>query len=192
MIKCSGVKEDKPRRTPIDIVCRTETGEEIPIELKYKTNKMTCTDHHGEEFNLTQQGAVDAGRFGLRRDIYRVEQYLKKPESAKKGYVIMLTNDRKYLKNINGSNSIDCHFSCHNKALIKEIDRGWNLEKVKSKGFIVDAVTMQAKKGTKLHWTSEGQYFHKLDLENRYQINWIPYSKIDNSEFKFCLIEVKS
>ena len=190
MIKRSGVKEDQPRRTPIDIVCRTETGEEIPIELKYKTKIMTCTDHHGEEFNLTQQGAVDTGRFGLRRDIYRVEQYLKKPESAQTGYVVMLTNDHDYLKNIEDSNSIDCHFSCHDEAIIERIDQGWNLDKVKEKGFIEDPVTMEAKKGSKLHWTSEGQYYHKLDLGNEYQIHWLPYSKIGKSEFKFCIVEV--
>ena len=62
-------------RAPIDVVIHDKNGDLIPIELKYKT-KNTNLDFYGENYKLTNHGAVDIGRYSFRKDIYRIEQYL--------------------------------------------------------------------------------------------------------------------
>jgi hypothetical protein len=166
-------------RAPIDIVIIDKNGNTIPIELKYKTKKAHIS-FNNEEYKLTAQGANDIGRNSFRKDIYRIEKYKNIHPNCNVGYVLILTNDEKYFdKNVFESNTLDKHFSFHDGVEIKKNDEGWYYEKVN-----------EDKYNSKNHWTFKKELSYKLDLLNDYKINWKEYSKIENMQFKFCLIEV--
>lgn len=64
------------------------------IELKYFTRKWAGVSD-GQQFSLKQQGANDYGRYGLVKDIQRIEEFVRlRPGSN--GAAIALTNDEAY------------------------------------------------------------------------------------------------
>lgn len=169
-------KKEHKVNASVDILVYTEQGVPVPIELKYKTKKLdTCVDVDGEKYDLTQQGAHNIGRYNFRKDIYRVEKQLEQLDNAEVGYVLKITNDLAYINNdVSETGNLDKNFSCHEGATIESGERHWHY------------------KGTdKKHWTIiKGQRF-LLDLKNDYPVRWETYSNVKNSEFKYCLIEVK-
>lgn len=60
----------------------------------------------------------------------------------------------------------------------------------KNKYIEKDGVLVYEDNLKKKHWTFDGDLKYKLNLKKEYEIKWQEYSKIKDSVFKFCLIEV--
>lgn len=179
-------------RAPIDVVIIEDNGNLIPIELKYKTKK-TLLDSEDESYQLTEHGAVDIGRYSFRKDIYRIEQYLDSHDNSSTGYVLIITNDKAYFDfDISHKETYDKFFSFHNNALIKSKDSGWNYSKINLGKYEKRAGDNRwwYKDKMKPHWTCSKELFYKLDLQSDYRINWIEYSSLPETDFKYCLIKI--
>ena len=84
------------------ILLNEETGEFIPIELKYKTKSVGITNR----FDLSNQAAQNSGRYAYIKDIKRIEDLRKGSSKSKNingplkeflfGFAIFLTNDKSY------------------------------------------------------------------------------------------------
>src|SRR5690606_25860400 len=127
--------DDLIARAPIDIVVIDKESRVIyPIEIKYKTTKVDLVE--GDEYySLANHGANDVGRYSFRKDIYRIENVDLKmmgfEDYTKRGFVFILTNDRKYyLNDVSAKNSLDAHFSFHHGAVLSKDYIGWNLAKL--------------------------------------------------------------
>lgn len=141
-------------------------GKTYAIELKYKTKKLSYIDKDDEEFNLLNQSAQDIGRYDFIKDVVRLEGFVKKHKNSV-GYAIILTNDRGYWRQSN-RDTVDSDFRIHEA---KEL-RGslkWDI---------------RASEGTR-----RGRDII-LKLNGFYTINWNHYSDINNSEFKYALVEI--
>jgi hypothetical protein len=190
MIDRNGIKTTV--RAPIDIIVIDENGYSIPIELKYKTAKVDITDN-GEEYSLTAHGATDIGRYGFRKDIYRVEQYLSSQHKCENGFVFILTNDALYFNNDSIKNVLCKNFSFHEGKVISKSDDSWHYnDSHKTKYTTLDENDnvwkhLHTKNN---HWTCEKELFYKLDLLNDYTVNWLEFSEIGNVVFKYCLFRI--
>ncbi len=98
----------------IDILVRND-GCSYPIELKYKTKKLSATVG-GEKFLLKNHGAQDIGAYDCIKDIYRVESFADKLDGFKCGYILWLTNDPYYWNAPNNANAGYAAFSIHHGA----------------------------------------------------------------------------
>jgi len=179
-------------RAPIDVVIIEKSGNLIPIELKYKTKK-TKLESGGENYELTEHGAVDVGRYSFRKDIFRIEQYLESHPNSKTGYVLILTNDNAYFEtDVSKKDNFDKFLSFHDNAVINKQDKGWNYEKIDGNKYECrkDDKRWWYKDIKKLHWTCKKELFYKLDLRNDYEIAWITYSSLIETNFKYCLIKI--
>ena len=65
------------------------------IELKYKTQQL-LTLAGGELYSLQSHGAHNHSRYDFLSDVQRLEQVLQEHRSAKRGFAVLLTNDRSY------------------------------------------------------------------------------------------------
>lgn len=181
-------------RAPIDIFLITPAGKEIVIELKYKTKRIKDIEINEETFSLANHGAALVGRFSFRKDIYRIENYLSNSKKCSKGYVFILTNDMTYPdKDLSEENNLDKNYSFHHNAIIKAKDDGWCYEKIDNEKYTFNEKDKQwiSKLDDKPHWTSQKDYVYQLQLMSDYKVAWERYSKVENQEFKYCLIEVK-
>lgn len=177
-------------RAAIDIVVmNSKTGSFYPIELKYKTKKCKI-DIDGEIYNLTEHGAADIGRFSFRKDIFRIEQLVKKNDNAVQGFFIVITNDEKYRNDISNKSTLDKNFSFHENAMLNKEDESWNNEKQLVDGYSLND-SFELVKNNKLHWSSKGDYFYKLDLENTYRVQWKEYSILDTTELYSSIVEIR-
>jgi hypothetical protein len=167
-VRKKGKKDlDKNKDYYIDILLITSSGEQIPIELKYKTSSLAYIDNNKikEEFLLKEHGAKDIGRYLFIKDIMRIE-YLKNQNNISKGYVIFLTNESNYWIKSNRK-SVDENFKLfEDKVLPKNKFLVWN---------------------SNANWTKD---FPKLKLNSDYKINWINYSKVKDKEFKYIILEI--
>lgn len=121
--------ETRPRRgLHLDLAFINEvTGAYSAIELKYLTRRWTGTVA-GQDFELKEHGAHDNRRFDTVKDIARVESVVRDlPRSN--GAVVVLTNDRRYIDDAQGSTSNDSQFRLHEGAML-EGRRSWLREKV--------------------------------------------------------------
>ena len=178
-------------RAPIDIIVYDKNGKSIPIELKYKTKKLE-TEFDRESYNLTNHGATDIGRYSFRKDIYRIEQYLSKEENSDFGIIFILTNEDNYINNnVGEKETFDKHFTCHHNSKFEKEFKGWNYSKIDTAKYVKQNNTWKYINQNKKHWTFKGDKTYKLELKNDYLINWQEYSKLDKSEFKYCLIKVE-
>ena len=183
-------------RAPIDIVIIDEMGNYIPIELKYKTKKTKIESTgilNDDKYELANHGASDIGRVSFRKDIYRIERFLESnSENCKVGFVIILTNEKEYWDNILEKEILNRHYSFHNNMNIPKDDPGWYYKALNDSKYIeIKGVWHYIDDPKKKHWTFVGDLKYQLNLKKEYEINWRKYSKIDQSEFQFCLIEVR-
>jgi len=187
-------------RAPIDIVViDTESMVIYPIEIKYRT-KIATIESYGENYSLANHGANDVGRYSFRKDIYRIENVDFKQMGfvgfAKKGFVFMLTNDRKYYQNdVRAKNSLDVNFSFHHGATLKADYLGWNYKKLPENKYYYDDIP-PLETSLKKHWTAGKEYVYQLGLKSEYNIQWNHYStftleKGKVEDFKYCLIEIE-
>lgn len=87
----------------LDIVVKKD-GEYCPVELKYKTKKVTRSISRFDE-KLTEevvvmknQGAQDLGMYDFWKDVRRVELVRNRFERVKGGLAVFVTNDEFYTK----------------------------------------------------------------------------------------------
>lgn len=184
--------EKKIVRAPIDMIVIDINGDTYPIELKYKTKKANILFNE-ENYILAEQGAADTGRFSFRKDIFRIEKYKSKNLNYKRGYVLILTNDKSYFeKNVFENDNLDKHFSFHNGMIINRSDLSWNYNKMDITKFILNENNTLCDIQSKKHWTCKPEYFFKLDLLEDYEITWEDFSKFEKTTFKYCLIKIKA
>ena len=158
----------------IDIVVFFE-DKSIPIELKYKTDKLYKDDNkkyniENEDFLLKDHAAQNIGRHNFLKDIERIENISEFLE----GYTIWLTNSEKY----------------------------WNspksIEKTTSKNFTVHH-NANIKCNSTLEWNEHTDIktineYKKITLKNNYTVSWEDYSAIKtekNNTFKYCITTIK-
>jgi len=179
-------------RAPIDILVYDKNGKSIPIELKYKTKKFK-TEFNGESYSLTNHGATDIGRYSFRKDIYRIEQYLSQEKNSDFGIVFILTNENNYIENnVGKKETFDKYFSCHQNSVIEKEYKGWNYSKIDTTKYEKKDNLWKYINQQKNHWTFTGDKTYKLDLKNEYSIQWKEYSKLNGTEFKYCLIKIEN
>lgn len=106
-------------RVHLDIAFEKD-GNYTAVELKYLTRGWS--GHvNGQRYDLKTQSAHDRGRYGVVRDIWRIEQFANRPKSN--GAVVVLTNDPSYL-NSSGRVTRDAAFRIHDGAVISGL-RAW-------------------------------------------------------------------
>jgi hypothetical protein len=177
------------------------------LELKYKTKelskefekKLVKYMDKDDEYELKDQGACDIGRFLFRKDIYRLEQAIKKlPNSNCKGYFIVITNDPGYTEDISRKTRLGKMYSFHDNKELVALDPGWNYKQ--DNGTYV--CSHKHPKDDK-HWTCISDRAFKLDLkkDNKYKVEWKRYfpelianyaetDKEKKEAFRYCIVEV--
>lgn len=105
--------ESEPNKY-IDILVRNN-GCSYPIELKYKTKKLSAT-MGGEQFLLKNHGAQDIGAYDFIKGICRVESFANNLDGFKCGFVLWITNDPYYWNAPNNANAGYAAFSVHHGA----------------------------------------------------------------------------
>ncbi len=172
----------------IDILI-IEDGCLYPIELKYKQKRMEIT-FNDEHFNLTEHSAHPDNRYLFRKDIYRVEQFVKNHGKSKKGFVIFLTNDVNYQNDISNTLQLSSFYSMHN-AIIPLNDPGWNYQDIESYQFN-QISSKWINNNNKVHWTCKNELFDVLNLTKNYQIEWSLYSSFNENRefFHYILLEI--
>lgn len=135
-----------------------------PIELKYKTEEL---DNEKDVF-LKKQGARDQGRCNFLWDISRIEQLKKAyPDNFAKGFVIFITNDKKYTENV--KNSVDEKFSLgEGRNILANEELSWNTD---NKGTI-------------------GGCPVKIIFEHNYTISWTEFMEIELQNGRFFILKV--
>ena len=140
----------------------------IPIELKYKTNKLKYND-----FDLKHQSANDLACYDYLKDIQRVESLMTNPK-FEKGFSIFLTNDLGYL-NKPYSNAGYKEFSIYDgRKIYKDTSLNWG----ESSG----------------EGTRKGRE-DPITLKFNYHFKWKDYSNLNsnssNDKFKYLLSEIQ-
>jgi len=188
MVNRDGIKSTVV--APIDIVLKSK-GKYLPIELKYKTLSYKG-NVNAEEYDLKDHSAIDEGRYRFRKDIYRVEKFIK-TNVCDIGYVIQLTNNDHYKDNITGKNNYDRNYSMHDGYKIPAKDKNWNYENKKGIKRGRDSNALINESNNQVHWTCKKENFYCLNLENDYTCKWIDYSKNDKDDYCFnaCYVVIK-
>lgn len=95
-------------RGALDLLIRFDQ-KEIALELKYLCCRMSYTDND-EVFNLKNQSAQDLRRYGVLKDVMRMEKFCEAHPKAKAG-VLVLTNDQSFWKGPNSEIVSSAEFS---------------------------------------------------------------------------------
>jgi len=170
--------DNEKKRVYFDIYFILEEIEYV-IELKYKTtliDKKEMIETNKEAFYLKHHGADDITRYAIRKDIYRVEQFVNQKEN-RKGFVIFLTNDPVYSKNISNNNNLNKNLSLHDEFIIEKEIECWN--------------RTEEQMNNPKHFTKSKELSYKLNLRNEYEVKWENYSNILNSEFSYLFLDIK-
>ncbi|MBD3730886.1 MAG: hypothetical protein IE933_14395 [Sphingomonadales bacterium] len=94
------------KRGSTDIVVRLEDAS-VGIELKYLTRRLAC-EFEGEMFRLKAHGATDLRRYDILKDVQRLERF--NLAHGGPSYVIALTNDPAYWREVARTGTIDAAF----------------------------------------------------------------------------------
>ncbi|MCM1286660.1 MAG: hypothetical protein NC240_00015 [Clostridium sp.] len=167
-----GVEEDflkKNRLAYIDImVVDKKSGKFYPIELKYRTKKAKIRNKYIEEIDLKDHGAYDAGSYGYLRDVCRINEFKENHKgNFGTGYAIILTNDGRYLSELENEKSYSAFWIGHGKDKTFNINTGTAVGKV------------------------DGKY-RKLDIKFDIEMKWKKTTiKNSESELYYIITEVK-
>lgn len=158
----------QPQRGYVDIWL-AGNGEEVGIELKYKTRGLSTTVD-GEVFDLLNQGAQDIARYDTLKDIQRLERVVEVVPGSK-GFVLLLTNDQLYWKAPRRATSVDSSFHLHEgRTLAGEL--AW--------GELASAGTRKGREAA-------------LRFAKSYTLNWRSYSRVPalgNAVFRYALFGI--
>ena len=140
-------------------------GTRLGVELKYKTRHLKTTI--GEEpYHLRTQGAHDIGRYDFLADVMRIEGLIEAGR-IDHGVTIFLTNDRNYWRDTGRTNRIDEMFRVHEG---RELSGELSWADHASDG------TTQSRE-------------RPLQLGGEYVADWIEYSEVEGSRFRYLLLE---
>ena len=113
--------ETRPARGMHLDVAFEKDGCYTAVELKYLTRGWSG-EVNGQHYDLKTHSAHDRGRYGVVRDVWRVEQFASRPNSN--GAVVVLTNDPSYLSPSSRA-SRDAAFRIHDGAVLAGL-RAWD------------------------------------------------------------------
>ena len=145
-------------------------GEQILIELKYKTHALHTTVD-GEAYLLRNQGAQDIGRYDFLKDLERLEGLVREGV-GRRGVAILLSNDHGYWQAAR-SHTVDAAFRLHEGSLLKGL-RHWDAN---------------AASGTKRSREAP------IQLRGNYRNRWRDYSRVAEGaggQFRYLLHEVRA
>lgn len=165
------IRLDEVHRSYIDILIRNENGLYIPVELKYKTNRLNC-NFDDSVYELSNQSAEDITRYGYLKDISRLEKFSELEEKFIVGYAILLTNQ------CNVWNDSYCGFgNTFENFLINE-------------NIVVESGVKKWSDNTSKNIK---QAYPSFELKQSYQIKWFDYSDFNqtNGCFKIAITEIK-
>jgi hypothetical protein len=171
--------DDTKKRVYFDIYFKLEEFEYV-IELKYKTtliDKKEMIETKEEAFYLKHHGADDITRYAIRKDIYRVEQFVNQKEK-RKGFVIFLTNDPVYSKVISNKKNLNKNLSLYNGFIIEKKIDCWN--------------RTEEQMNNPKHFTKSKELSYQLNLRNEYEVKWENYSNVLNSEFRYLFFNINN
>lgn len=157
-------------RVHLDLLFQ-KPGEELAIELKYKT-RVSKFSHQGEEYSLRNHSAQDIGRHDFIKDVQRFERYVALHPTAE-GFAILLTNDRTYWSKSSRSDSVDSAFRIHEGRILQ--------------GRV--AWGSGASDGTKR------KREEPIDLQLTYDMHWYDYSSFGvglSDTFRYVLLRISS
>lgn len=146
-------------------------GEELAIELKYKTRLLQLS-HEGEMYSLRNQSAQDIGRHDFIKDVQRLENFVLDHPGAS-GVAVILTNDRTYWNETKKSSAVDSAFRIHEGRVLQG-SLTWGGD---------------ASDGTKANREEP------LVLKDRYQMQWSDYSTFgpDHAQqFRYLLLYIRN
>ena len=105
---------------------------------------------------------------------------------------MILTNEKAYFDtDVSEKHNFDKYLSFHDKFVIKRSDRGWYYGKIdKEKYELRGDNKWWYIENNLVHWTCNKELFYRLDLMNDYVADWITYSTLSQTEFKYCLIKI--
>jgi hypothetical protein len=161
---------NKEPKEYIDILIR-HNGFSYPIELKYKTTKLSLIEKE-EEYSLKNHSARDNGCYDCIKDICRMESFADAIANYKYGYVLWLTNDSGYWKPVKSTVG-HAEFS---------IEEGITLTGTMKWGSHLSAGTIAGRE-------------EPLSLKAKYTTHWNTYGPsrqdVKNGEFRYVLLKVK-
>lgn len=169
----SDVPGEESKRKHLDILVKLG-GQEIPIELKYKTAHLLWPGLDGAVHELKNHSAVDLGRYDCLKDVQRIEDLSGKLSGFSEGYAVWLTNEPAYWKAPDKKVvANDAAFRIHEGATSKG-SMEWQDEKRPS-------VTDNRKDG--------------IEPKGVYPITWQTYSEVDAAGkdlFKYAVVKVEA
>ncbi len=144
----------------------------IPIELKYKTAPLN-KKINDEIFQLKNQLAYPPNEYAFLKDIERIEEIielLKKKNRISYGFVVFLTNDKRYWEGSKEEEPVDKEFLIYEGRAISSTLR-WSVK------------TQGAKKGKEA----------PIVLKGNYIIKWNNYSNLENvknGNFRYIILNI--
>ena len=161
------IKEPKKYK---DLIVKHK-GYVYPIELKYKTKKLSISIGE-EQYFLKDHGAQDLGAYDCIKDICRIESLANHLSGFRNGFVIWLTNDPFYWRLPSRPDVGYAEFSIHNGSKKSGLMR-W--------GSNLGAGTIRGRESDLL-------------LRSEYEVTWNGYSDlgIRNGLFKHTLLSIDS
>ena len=144
----------------------------IPIELKFRKKEVKITENDGETYDLKTHGAKDCGCYNYLYDIQRIEEIREyKKSDFVRGFAIMITNDKSYLKKPR-KNAAYLNFSIHiGRDLKITIDECGN-EKKNDK---VELDWLNRSLENKKKWYETSEHYKKKISIDDYKIQWLLY-----------------
>lgn len=150
----------------LDIVIR-KGNEYLPIELKYKTKKISekKLKRFGEDLGifeiLKNQGAQNLGKYNFWKDVRRLELLRDKFSTIHNGIAVFVTNDEYYTKSAkdSGVSPFDMNEGDHGT------DKSWNKD------------------------LSCAETYPKFEVEKCYSIEWRKV-ELDSEQFYYCILVV--
>lgn len=158
---------DTGQRNHLDLLLKDQSRH-IAFELKYKTSKTTISIDD-EIFSLRNHGANDVGRYDFLKDIHRIERYVQ-THPGSEGFVIFLTNDKKYWKQSRMQDTVDAAF---------KIDEGRIITGELSWGIGASEGTMKNRKNS-------------IIIKGSYDLKWHDFVHIENQQFRYVVVHVHS
>lgn len=138
-----------------------------PIELKYKTKKVTIADTNGDIIPLANHAAVDLGCYAYIKDISRIEDIKKSYNNFGEGFAIMITNEPIYYIDSKRKSSY-MQFKIFDKRVINGVLK-WEMTQTGKEFVLKDK-------------------FPTLNIKGSYTILWENYN---NKGFKYTITEIK-
>lgn len=176
----------------VDMLLIEKSGRKTAIEIKYKTARLEnyMDEAVGYKFDLRNQSANDVGRYGFRKDIYRLQSLIESKE-IDQGFCIFLTSEPNYWNLGIDKGCMDGYYRL--KEMVESEDKGWIYESV-SNYYKKNKDGKLVSESGKPHWTYQKTNDWKLNLKKEYILDWKNYSNIEYNdkqiEFKYLLLDV--